>query len=460
MDKKAMMENLARVSHEKGGFTGAWLYAENGEIVSKGAVGFRDPDDTLPIEENTIFQLASVSKQFTAAAVMLVVRKGLLRLEDEIIKFFPELAAYKGVTVRHLLTHTGGVPDYFDDADWFINIWKEEHRVPGNDEILRFLCETKLSPCFAPGEKLEYSNTGYNLLALLVERVSQVPYEEFLQKNIFEPAGMTSTRCCHIRRDGVPFENYARAAVYEDGRFVADVDSREDGDVTAFDGVNGDDYVYTNIFDMLAWDKALREGKVLTPEEQRMMYTPGKLLNGEDAVYDEDEGMGYGFGWAIEKNAELGLIVSHSGGMPGVHTWYERFLDADRVLVILCCREMLDARAHIGFFNALRDMAKGKESKPIQSIEDVAIQNPDPSKWESWCGKYEHPEDAEFIVDEVFMRDGALHAKAIDEDGDELTFRLYPIGENEFGRKAGMLRLAFGEGCILYGGNTCKRISA
>ena len=251
MDKKALMEKLAQESYEKGGFNGAWLYAENGVIVSKGALGFCDPEGKLPITENTIFQLASVSKQFTAAAVMLVVRHGLLNLEDKITKFFPELGAYEGVTVRHLLTHTGGVPDYFDDADWFINIWKTEHRVPGNDEIIRFLCETELKPSFAPGEKLEYSNTGYNLLALLVERLSGVPYEEFLQKNIFEPAGMSSTRCCHIRRDGVPFENYARAMVIEDGRYVADVDAVGVSQVTAFDGLNGDDYVYTTILDML-----------------------------------------------------------------------------------------------------------------------------------------------------------------------------------------------------------------
>ena len=129
-----------------------------------------------------------------------------------------------------------------------------------------------MKPPFAPGEKLEYSNTGYNLLALLVERVSKVPYEEFLQKNIFKPAGMTSTRCCHIHRDGVPFENYARASVFENGRYVADMDSPKVSDVAAFDGLNGDDYVYTNIFDMFRWDRALREGRVLTLEEQRLMY--------------------------------------------------------------------------------------------------------------------------------------------------------------------------------------------
>ncbi|MCR4725208.1 MAG: serine hydrolase [Clostridia bacterium] len=457
MDKNTMMQNLARELQKKDSFNGAWLYAEKGGIVSKGVLGFRDPENTLPITEDTIFQLASVTKQFTAAAVMLVRRKGLLGLDDEITKYFPEIP-YPGVTVRHLLSHTSGIPDYFDDADWFIKIWKEEKRVPGNDEILRFLRETKAKPYFAPGEGLRYSNTGYNLLALLVERLSGVPYEEFLQKNIFEPAGMSSTRCCHIRRDGVPFENYAQATVFEDGKCVADVDSGETGDVVAFDGLNGDDYVYTNIFDMFKWDRVLRESKVLTKEEQQLMYTPGKLNNGEAAVYDEEDGLGYGFGWAIGHDEELGLVVSHSGGMPGVATWFERFIDADRVLVILSCRDYQDVRAYLGYWDGMEAIARDKEPEPIVSLEDIAIENPDKSKWARCCGRYEHPEDADFIVDEVFLKDGELHAKAIDEDGDEISFRLYPIGENEFGRKGGLLKLTFGDDCVIYDDFTCKKL--
>ena len=457
MNKNTMMQNLARELQKKDSFNGAWLYAEKGGIVSKGVLGFRDPENTLPITEDTIFQLASVTKQFTAAAVMLVRRKGLLGLDDEITKYFPEIP-YPGVTVRHLLSHTSGIPDYFDDADWFIKIWKEEKRVPGNDEILRFLRETKAKPYFAPGEGLRYSNTGYNLLALLVERLSGVSYEEFLQKNIFEPAGMSSTRCCHIRRDGVPFENYAQATVFEDGKCVADVDSGETGDVVAFDGLNGDDYVYTNIFDMFKWDRVLRESKVLTKEEQQLMYTPGKLNNGEDAVYDEEDGLGYGFGWAIGHDEDLGLVVSHSGGMPGVATWFERFIDADRVLVILSCRDYQDVRAYLGYWDGMEAIARDKEPEPIVSLEDIAIKNPDKSKWASCCGRYEHPEDADFIVDEVFLKDGELHAKAIDEDGDEISFRLYPIGENEFGRKGGLLKLTFGDDCVLYDDFTCKKL--
>ena len=456
MDKKSLMEELARESHEKGGFNGAWLYAENGEIVSKGAVGFRDPENTLPITEDSIFQLASVSKQFTATAVMLAVRQGLLCLDDEITEFFPEIP-YPGVTVRHLLTHTGGVPDYFDDADWFIKIWKEEKRVPGNGEILRFLCETEAKAYFAPGEGLEYSNTGYNLLALLVERLSGVPYEEFLQKNIFEPAGMSSTRCCHIRRDGVPFENYARASVLENGRYVADMDSPKVSDVAAFDGLNGDDYVYTNIFDMLRWDRALREGKVLSPEEQQLMYTPGKLNNGEDAVFDEDDGLGYGFGWGIGRDEELGLIVSHSGGMPGVITWFERFIDADRMLVLLSNRDPEEYRAFAGFYKGMRKIARDKEAEPIRTVEEIAVKDPDRSKWESFCGKYEHPEEEDFLIDRVFMKDGELYADAVSEEYGAFTFRLYPLGENKFGRKGGMVEITFGEKCLICGDQTCRK---
>ena len=458
MDKHEIMQTLNRVAYEKGGSNGAWLYAEKGEIVSKGVVGFRDPAGTVPLTEDTIFQLASVSKQFTATAVMLAVRQGLLALDDKITKFFPELTAYEGVTVRHLLSHTGGVPDYFDDEDWFIDLWKKENRVPGNDEILNFLCETKLKPYFAPGEGLQYSNTGYNLLALLVERLSGVPYEAFLQQNIFDPAGMTATRCCHIRRDGVPFEKYAQATVMENGRWVADVDSEEYRDVIAFDGLNGDDYVYTTLLDMLKWDRALREEKVLTKEEQALMYTPAKLNSGEDAVYDEEEGLGYGFGWGIGHEDNFGLVVSHSGGMPGVLTWFERFIDADRVLVLLGNRDYTDVRAFLSYLAGMEAVARDKEPEPVRGIEDIAVQDPDKSKWDSFCGKYEHPEEGNFIIDEVYMKDGNLWAKAIVDDGDPLEFRLYPLDETTFGRKGGMLKVQFGEGCYTVDDITCKKL--
>ena len=209
---------------------------------------------------------------------------------------------------------------------------------------------------------------------------------------------------------------------------------------------------------MLKWDRALREGKVLTLEEQQLAYTPGKLNNGEDAVYDAEDGLGYGLGWAVGHDEELGLVVSHSGGMPGVSTWFERFIDADRVLVILSNRDYRDVRAYLGYWNGMEAIVRDKEPEPIVSIEDIAVKDPDKSQWESYCGKYEHPEDADFIVDEVFLKDGELHVNAIDDDGDDMTFRLYPLGENEFGRKGGMLKLTFGENCLMFDDFTCKKL--
>ena len=457
MDKKSLIENLARAAYERGSLNGAWLYAEHGEIVSKGALGFRDPENTQPLTEDTIFQLASVTKQFTAAAVMLAVRQGLFGLDDEITKYFPEIP-YPGVTVRHLLSHIGGVPDYFDDEDWFVDIWEKEERVPGNDEILRFLCQTKAKPYGAPGEKFEYSNTGYNLLALLVERRSGVPFEDFLRQNIFEPAGMSNTRCCHVRRDGVPFDNYARATVFEDGKWVADIDSEEVGEVVAFDGLNGDDYVYTNLFDMLKWDRALREGKILTLEEQKLMYTPGKLSSGEDVIYNKEKGLGYGFGWCTEHSEEQGLIVSHSGGMPGVATWFERWIDADRVLLILDSRNPMDERAFQGYWDGLQAVARDKEPEPVRTIEEIAVQNPDKSKWESFCGKYDKA-DEDFPIEEISLREGELWARAVWDEDDVLECQLYPIGENEFGRKGGMVKIAFGDNSLTINDETvCKKL--
>ncbi len=457
MDKKTNMEELVREAYEKGSFTGTWLYSENGEIVSKGAVGFLDPEERIPIKEDTIFQLASVTKQFTAASVMLLVRKDFLCLEDEVTKFFPEIP-YPGVTIRHLLTHTGGVPDYFDDGDWFTNLWKEEHRVPGNSEIVRFLCETELKPYFAPGENYQYSNTGFNLLAEIVERLSGVPFEEFLKKNIFEPAGMTNTRAFHTRRDGIPFENYARALVLEDGRFVPDADSDEYGEVTAFDGLNGDDYVYTNIFDMLRWDQALREGTVLTREEQMKMYTPVKLLSGEP--YADEDGDGYGFGWHVNQDPALGLTVCHSGGMPGVHTFYERFVDADRVLVILCSREELDIRAHNALFDGLRDIARDNEPKPIRTIEEIAVQDPDRSEWDSFCGKYDASAEEGLLLEEVFRKGENLYAVLWDTDSEKRkTAQLYPLSENRFGLKWDSDEIVFSEAGVAFGGEPCRKLS-
>ena len=461
MDRKTTMENLARAAYEKGGFNGVWLYAEKGEIISKGAFGRVDAENTLPMREDSIFEMASVTKMFTAAAIMLLVREGKLGLDDAYTKYFPDYP-YEGVTIRHLLTHTSGMPD-FDVEELVGPVLDEENRIPANGEIIDLIRETGEDAACAPGEAFEYSDVGYMLLANAVEKVSGMPFEDFMKKNVFEPAGMKDSGIYHTRRDGRPSDRFTRNMVPEDGKFVpSDLSEHTRRYVVGSDGMNGCDYLYTTVFDMLAWDRALREETVLTREEQNIMYAPMPLNNGDIAGADEDND-GYGFGWCFKTEPESGLIVRHAGGMPGLETWFERFVDADKVLVIMNCHDVEDARVFESFLEGMEAAVRGEEPEPVVCIEDLMIKDPDKSKWESFCGKYEHPEDEGFVIDEVFEKDGDLWAKAIIDDDDyyeqgDFSFRLYPIGENEFGRKGGMLKLTFGDGCVMFDDYTCKKL--
>ena len=447
MDKKTAMENLARKAHEKGVFNGTWLYAENGQIISKGAFGFRDAEDKLPMQEDSIFEMASITKQFTAAAVMLLVRAGKLRLDDEYTKFFPEYP-YQGVTIRHLLTHTSGMPDDFETADWVAPILEKENRIPACSEILRFICESGEEAACAPGEKFEYTDVGYCLIANVVEKVSGIGFEDFLKKNLFEPAGMKDTAILHTRRDGRPSDRFTRNMVLENGRYVpSDISEENRGFVVGFDGLNGCDYAYTTILDMLAWDRALREERILTIEEQRLMYAPMLLNNGEIAGAD-DEDDGYGFGWSIKEEPGLGLIVRHSGGMPGLRTWFERFVDAGKVLVILNCREFMDARAYRGFQEGMEAIVRGKEPEPLKTVEEMAVQNPDRSDWGSFCGSYEWED---YKID-IRLKGNDLFAVFSLKNKAEPEEKLFPLGEKTFALKTDTSDMVFVDGGLtLYG---------
>ena len=126
--------------------------------------------------------------------------------------------------------------------------------------------------------------------------------------------------------------------------------------------------------------------------------------------------------------------------------------------MILSNRDYRDVRAYLGYWNGMEAIVRDKEPEPVRGIEDIAVQDPDKSKWDSYCGKYEHPEEDNFIIDEVYMKDGDLWAKAIDDEGDPLEFKLYPLGESEFGRKGGMLKVTFSEGCYTIDDITCKKL--
>lgn len=354
MDKKTKIEQLIREAHEKGIFTGTWLYAENGNVITKGAIGWRDQADSLPLQEESIFELASVSKQFTATAIMLLCKRGKISLEDDLSKFFPD-NQYSGITVRHLLNHTSGLPDH---ERWIMDTLKERDVIPDNGIVSRFLKECKLKALFQAGEEFEYSNTGYCLLAEIVKQVSGMTFEDFMRYEVFEPSGMYATRICHIRRDGNPFDNFARGLVVENGKYMIPDDLESYNYVITLDGENGDGFIYSNIDDMLIWDRALREEKLLNKTEQMMLYTPGRLNNGRNCSWGKKDEAGYGFGWDVFVDKKIGRIVSHEGYWAGYSTLYERGIDSDRTLVVLCCRDTEDTKAADDFFASMQSIGR------------------------------------------------------------------------------------------------------
>lgn len=450
MDKKYTIEKLIREAYEKGVFNGTWLYAENGEIVSEGAIGYRDPEKKNPIEETDIFDIGSVSKQFTATAIMLLRRKGLLDLDDGVAKYFPKIPC-SGITIRQLLIHTSGLPDYMA---WVTQLAQKENVIPDNDVVLRFLTESGAEPLFTPGSKFEYCNTGYCLLAEIVAKVSGIPFAEFLKENIFEPAGMHSTALIHRFKDGLKIDNLPCGEVYEDGNYILAEDSQWGSLVISIDGSDGDGFVKSTISDLYRWDRALREGTVLTREEQDIMYSPGRLNNGELSRSER----GYGFGWGIFEHPVLGKTVQHAGEIPGYHSYYVRMLDADRVLITLCSRTGIDAFAEEAFYSSVAMVAFDQEPDPLKFLEDHAVEETDRSGWDTLCGRYE-AKGSGWIVEEVFMEDGELYAWMFETElGDRFKTRLYPLDNNSFGIKLAAVPIVFGDGFLDFGGELCKKV--
>ena len=449
MDKKALIEKLVKEAYEKELFTGTWLYAENGEIVSKGAVGFSDPDCKQPIREDSIFDIGSISKHITCTAVMLLRRQGLLDLDDDITEFFPVIP-YKGITIRNLMTHTSGLPDYLA---WVTRTAKKENTIPDNSIIIRFLAESGDKVLFAPGEGWSYCNTGYCLLAEIVAKAAGIPFADFLKKNIFEPAGMSSTALLHQFKDG-PVDNMVQGFTYGENGYTLSEHSMFRDLVLRADGSEGDGFVKTNIFDMLTWDRAQREGKVLTKEEQELMYTPAHLNDGRVA------GRNYGFGWGINEVPGFGRTARHLGGWPGYRSCYVRYLDTDRVLIYLCSRDTMDEWGMGLFTEGLMNIAADAEPKPLLLLEDMAVRDPDRSGWDAYCGTYEG-DGLGLALEKVFRKGDDLYGEFYNTEADvRHELRLYPLEDSKFAVKQDTGKLEFGDGCVTVGDTVYKKVQS
>jgi CubicO group peptidase (beta-lactamase class C family) len=301
-DARSQIERLMARLHERREFTGEVLVAGRGIPVYEGAFGVADRRTGRPYTTDTRSCLASLTKPITATAIMMLGDQHHLAYDDRMSMFLPGFANAVGlVTIRQLLTHTSGIPDYPE-----LNVDR-----PGvtNDEIQAALQKVP-TPAFLPGQKYQYCNAGYVLLGLIIEHISGQPLPLFLESQIFKPLGMAST--------------FVLTSLDQK---TADVARGYDmsGGADDFEGLDtGDGGVYSTVHDLLRFDQALYTEARVRQQTLAEAFTPAQVREGTTT---------YGFGWNIETNA-TGTRVWHQGNTAGFRAFIERRL-ADRITVIM-----------------------------------------------------------------------------------------------------------------------------
>lgn len=306
-------------------FNGNILIAEKGEIIYNRSYGIANETTKEKINQETIFELASCSKQFTAMGIIILKEKGKLNLNDKISKYIPELSMYSEISIKNLLHHTGGLPDYMPMMD---TIW-DKSKIATNNDIIHIFSKYQPKVLFQPNTKHEYSNTGYALLATIIERVSGLTYADFLAKHIFSPLKMKNSFVYNRRLSPKEIKNYALGYLFikSQNKYVLPDDYEKTKMVYWLDGVVGDGTVNSNVMDLLKWDRALYTTKLVSNESIKDIFSNGQLNDGSIGKH--------GFGWRMVDTKEFGRIAKHSGGWPGYITYIERNLDHDKTIIIL-----------------------------------------------------------------------------------------------------------------------------
>lgn len=310
---RSKLDSLLKRIHKRHDFHGAVLVAKNKKIVYQNQIGTADFKKKTLLNKESVFQLASVSKQFTAAAIMLLQERNQLKLTDTVNSYFPNFP-YKAVTIKTLLNHTGGLPNYF----WIAEHKWQQKNAPTNNEMMKLLTTSNVRRFFKPGRNFDYSNTGYFVLASIVEKISGTSFSSFLKKNIFEPLQMNNSFVYSFENDSIRENQLDGYRLYRGWRHVK-ISS------TVNDAIVGDKNVYTTAEDLFKWTQGLNSGNLLSKESLALMFTKGETIYGRKVPY--------GFGFRIdtkEKNS-----IYHYGKWNGFSTGLTTYLEDDLVVIVL-----------------------------------------------------------------------------------------------------------------------------
>ncbi len=315
--KSKELDSVFSKYNKLGIFNGTVIYGEHGREIFKKAYGYADFKNKEPLTTSSSFQLASVSKMFTATAIMILKERGKLNYDDSITTYIPEFPFIK-VTIRHLLNHRSGLSNYMYLAD---QKWNVEKSID-NEEVIDLFTVHKPECYFQPDKGFQYNNTNYALLASVVERISGDPFDRFVKENIFDPLEMDHSFVYCLNIDSlVGGEVPVGVPGYQtrSGRYVKLENNY-------LNGVVGDKGVYSTVEDLFKFSRALDSGTLLKSSALEEAFTGGS----PDSQRRKDN---YGFGWRIRK--DMDSTVYHFGWWKGFRTYFIRDMKNEKVLIVL-----------------------------------------------------------------------------------------------------------------------------
>jgi CubicO group peptidase (beta-lactamase class C family) len=312
-ERRAMTAQLDRyyAGQVRAGFNGSVLIGSGGKIIYERYFGYSNKERRIPLTENSADQLASVSKTFTGAAVLYLYEHKYFGLDEPVQKYIKEFP-YPNITIKMLLNHRSGLPDY---TKW-VPIYQPDMKTPINNQTMMSLMVQHVPrPDFKPNTRFKYCNTNFAVLALLIERITDMHYADFMKKYIFEPLGMMHT-FVYNPANGLPPTaaiSYKRNWMREPDMFA--------------DGVYGDKGIYSTTEDMYRWDQSFYQNRLLTPDVLGMAYMP--------CSFEKPGIKNYGLGWRMLCYANGNKIIYHNGWWHGNNTSFYRFIQENLTIIVL-----------------------------------------------------------------------------------------------------------------------------
>jgi|YNPMSStandDraft_1061717.scaffolds.fasta_scaffold00388_2 CubicO group peptidase (beta-lactamase class C family) len=316
IEKINKIDNFFQQEYKRGQFAGTILLSIKGQVVYKNSYGYANRKNKIPITTNTFFQIGSMSKQFTAVAILQLVSKGIINLNDEVTKFYPNFP-YKGITIRMLLTHKSGLPNYIYQFEESKEI--DKTKLISNQEMVKYFIKNNEKEYAKPGKCYQYSNTGYALLAAIIEKVTNMSFEEYVKKNIFEPIGMKNSFFYTDLYKGKVDSILHIATGY--------ISPSDEAGFFYLNGILGDKGMFSSLDELYKWDISLYKATLLPKNWIDSALTIQTKTNKKN-IY-------YGYGWKLYYLNDTFPIQFHSGWWQGYQSIIMRIPSDTITLIVL-----------------------------------------------------------------------------------------------------------------------------